>query len=85
MSKHFQFLAKSNKQTDVMVYHPIMPGDAVEFVNKIKAIPEDHTVNIRINSPGGSVTEGAAMINCIKELGDRCIATVEGWLHQWQA
>ncbi|ODN41606.1 head maturation protease, ClpP-related [Piscirickettsia litoralis] len=77
MYKRFQFLAQAN-QTDVMVYHPIMSGDAVEFVNKIKSIPEDHTVNIRINSPGGSVTEGAAMINCIKELDSRCIATVEG-------
>lgn len=74
---NFSFLAQSN-QTDVMIYHSIASGDAAYFIDKIKSIPEDHTVNIRINSPGGSVTEGAAMINCIKELGDRCIATVEG-------
>ncbi|APS46053.1 head maturation protease, ClpP-related [Piscirickettsia salmonis] len=74
---NFSFLAQSN-QTDVMIYHSIESGDAAYFIDKIKTIPEDHTVNIRINSPGGSVTEGAAMINCIKELGDRCIATVEG-------
>ncbi|QGP52514.1 ATP-dependent Clp protease proteolytic subunit 1 (plasmid) [Piscirickettsia salmonis] len=74
---NFNFLAQSN-QTDVMIYHSIASGDAAYFIDKVKAIPEDHTINIRINSPGGSVTEGAAMINCIKELGSRCIATVEG-------
>ncbi|QGP38414.1 hypothetical protein Psal182_00536 [Piscirickettsia salmonis] len=57
---NFNFLAQSN-QTDVMIYHSIASGDAAYFIEKIKYISEDHTVNIRINSPGGSVTEGAAM------------------------
>ncbi|QHS34519.1 hypothetical protein GW535_18775 (plasmid) [Piscirickettsia salmonis] len=46
---NFNFLAQSN-QTDVMIYHSIASGDAAYFIEKIKYIPEDHTVNIRINS-----------------------------------
>ncbi|WP_077217047.1 head maturation protease, ClpP-related [Piscirickettsia litoralis] len=77
MSTNFNFLAKSNKQTDVMLYGNIGSGNAKDFIQKIKSIPKDHKVNLMINSRGGDVMEGSAMVDCIKELGDRCVATVE--------
>lgn len=39
---------------------------AADFTIQLSAIPEDHAITVRINSQGGSVTEGYAIYNALK-------------------
>lgn len=72
---------------DILIYGSIGKSwwdeDAVSakaFVKEldglIKAGPGD--VHIRINSPGGNVGDGMAIYNAIRNVKDRCYATIEG-------
>ncbi len=63
--------------TDVMIYDEI--GEygvtAREFVNSIKRLD---AINLRINSPGGSVADGLAIYNAIRRHNGRVDAYIDG-------
>jgi len=48
-----------------------------EFIQELKQIPKNHKINIHINSPGGSVTDGLAIYSELKQVADRLTITVD--------
>jgi len=60
--------AGGEKKSEVSIFGEI--GDwgvsAADFASQLSAIPEDHAITVRINSQGGSVTEGYAIYNALK-------------------
>lgn len=56
------------KETEVLIFGEIgcWGVDAASFVSDLATIPEDHAITVRINSQGGSVTEGYAIYNALK-------------------
>lgn len=67
---------------DDRVYMQYMGLDGVSFNSIdefIAGIPEnDDTIDMRINSPGGVVPEGWAIIDKLRATGKKIIATIEG-------
>lgn len=49
----------------IALYNEISTGDAERVMAQLRAAPSDQ-VEVRINSPGGSVTEGLALFNMLK-------------------
>lgn len=60
--------ADGAKQSEVMIFGEIggWGVSAADFSSQLAAIPEDHAITVRINSGGGSVTEGYAIYNALK-------------------
>ena len=48
------------------------------FRDQLAAIPEDHTVELHINSNGGSVKEGVTIYNLLKQSGCKVRGIVDG-------
>ena len=71
--------ARGEKKSEVSIFGEI--GDwgvsAADFASQLSAIPEDHAITVRINSQGGSVTEGYAIYNALKRR-DNVTTVVEG-------
>lgn len=70
--------------TEIMVYDQIGVdpwfGDGIDaktFRKDIKAV-KTPTINLRINSPGGSVVDGAAMLSALDEFKGRIEVDVDG-------
>ena len=72
-------IAKS-QTTEVMIYDEIgnFGVDAKSFINEIKQIPNDTSVLLRINSPGGSVIDGLAIYDAISRMPQKVTARIEG-------
>lgn len=72
--------ASGEKQTDVMIFDEIglWGVTAKDFATALKAIPEDHAITVRINSPGGSVFDGYAIFNALKSRAASVTTRVEG-------
>ena len=72
-------IAKS-QMTEVMIYDEIgnFGVDAKSFINEIKQIPNDTSVLLRINSPGGSVIDGLAIYDAINRMPQKVTARIEG-------
>jgi len=52
---------------------------AKEFASALGALPADvHTINLHINSPGGLVYEGIAILNQLRQHSARVVAIVDG-------
>lgn len=52
---------------------------AKEFAGALGALPADvHTINLHINSPGGMVFEGVAILNQLRQHSARIVAVVDG-------
>lgn len=70
-SKWFEIRNKTEdgKSADIFLYDeisPYLPGsNAKDVVSQLKALSEVETLNVRINSPGGSVFEGMAIYNAL--------------------
>ena len=66
--------------TEVMIYDEIgnFGVDAKSFINEIKQIPNDTSVLLRINSPGGSVIDGLAIYDAISRMPQKVTARIEG-------
>lgn len=75
--------AKSEEVTEVLLYDQIGAdffGDGIsakDFRGQLKAI-KSATINLRINSPGGSVTEAAAMLSALDDHPARIEVDVDG-------
>ena len=63
-----------------MIYDEIgMYGiDAKSFIDEIKNIPNDTSVLLRINSPGGSVIDGLAIYDAINRMPQKATSRIEG-------
>jgi ATP-dependent protease ClpP protease subunit len=76
----------SEPAAEVLIYDRIGPGDwfqpdgvsAKAFNNEIAKLPANREIKLRINSPGGSVYEGLAIYNYLKERKDRLTCFVDG-------
>ncbi len=73
--------AESGDRTaDVYIYDVIDSWwgvNAAQFVKDLEALDVD-TINLRVNSPGGSVYDGVAIMNAISRHSATVIATVDG-------
>lgn len=60
--------ASGEKKSEVSIFGEIggWGVSAADFASQLSAIPEDHAITVRINSQGGSVTEGYAIYNALK-------------------
>ena len=60
--------AGGEKKSEVSIFGEIggWGVSAAYFTSQLSAIPEDHAITVRINSQGGSVTEGYAIYNALK-------------------
>tara|TARA_R110001592_G_scaffold331438_2_gene614303 strand:+ start:5034 stop:6038 length:1005 start_codon:yes stop_codon:yes gene_type:complete len=69
-----------SQATEVMIYDEIgMYGiDAKSFIDEIKNIPNDTSVLLRINSPGGSVIDGLAIYDAVNRMPQKVTSRIEG-------
>lgn len=80
----FELRAKSKTETDILLYGSISQWDEVRSSDFVKAVnkakDEGYTViNLRINSPGGSIFEGLAIATKIRMSDDLTInAYIDG-------
>jgi ATP-dependent Clp endopeptidase proteolytic subunit ClpP len=68
-------------QAEILLYDVIDPWfgiSAKQFHNELKALGEVSVINLRINSPGGSITEGMAFYNILKRQSAKVVAHVDG-------
>lgn len=72
--------ASGEKHTEVMIFDEIglWGVTAKDFATALKAIPEDHAITVRINSPGGSVFDGYAIFNALKSRAASVTTRIEG-------
>lgn len=86
MTRFWEIKAAANAEADLYIYDEI--GDAgffgesvsaKEFVSELRSIGRGvKTINLRVNSPGGSVWDGMAIKNALREHPAKVRATVEG-------
>lgn len=71
--------AANDDAVEVSIYDEIggWGVSAAAFVADIKAI-NARTINLRLNTPGGSITEGTAIYNALREHPARVVAHVDG-------
>ena len=77
--------AKANGEAEILIYGVIGGGffgegiTAKDFQKELKALPkETKTINVRINSPGGSVFDGWTIFNLLKQHPAKVITHVDG-------
>lgn len=76
----YRMEAKSGSTADVYIYDAIdswFGVDASQFVRDIAALDVE-TINLYVNSPGGSVFDGVAIMNALRRHKAQVIATVDG-------
>lgn len=83
MQKKFWVINKTSSDTaDVYLYGDIgylFGVTASSFVMELKELEKDYSnINIHINSNGGSVFEGLAIIACIKKSGAKLTGYIDG-------
>lgn len=76
----FDVVAKDN-ETTIYVYDAI--GDyygvtAMEFVKQLAGVPKNHTLHLRVNSPGGDVFEARAMVTALRDFKGKTVAHIDG-------
>lgn len=75
--------AKADKTAEVYIYDDIGEGwlggiSAKHFADEIKKLGAMNTINVRINSGGGSVFDGTAMYNTLVRNSARVVVDVDG-------
>ena len=71
--------AEGETSAEISIYDAIGSFDvnAKQFVDELKGINAD-TINLRINSPGGSVIDGNAMFNALQRHPAKVITHIDG-------
>lgn len=69
----------STDEASIFIYDEISVWgiNAQEFVKELRALTHP-TINVRINSPGGSVFDGVAIANALREHSSKVITHVDG-------
>lgn len=80
--KGFTIVAK-DKSADVFLYEEIGDGwmggiSAKRFADELNALGKLDTLNVYINSPGGSVFDGNAIFNTLKRNSARVVVSIDG-------
>lgn len=86
MSNWFEIKMKADKHAEIYIYDQIGKdfwgdGSAVEakkFIKDVKALGEIDSIDLRINSPGGSVFEGNAIYNFLMGLKAKKTVYIDG-------
>lgn len=79
-----KILAKSKDEAEVLVHEAIGDnwfGDGLtskRFAEDLKKIGDVKSIRVRINSPGGSVTDGVGIYNALRSHGARIVVDIEG-------
>lgn len=76
----YRMEAKSGTTADVYIYDAIdswFGVDAGQFVRDLAALDVE-TINLYVNSPGGSVFDGVAIMNALRRHKAQVVATVDG-------
>ncbi|MCW3766462.1 Clp protease ClpP [Paenarthrobacter sp. PAE-2] len=76
----YRMEAQSGSTADVFIYDAIDSWygvDAAQFVQDIAALDVE-TINLYVNSPGGSVFDGVAIMNALRRHKAQVVATVDG-------
>lgn len=83
MKLGYQIKAKGTKKAEVLIYEDI--GDswfggmsAKRFAEDLAKLGKLDEINVRINSPGGSVFDGIAIYNTLRSNGARVVVDVDG-------
>jgi ATP-dependent Clp endopeptidase proteolytic subunit ClpP len=79
----YQILNKSKDRAEIHLYEDIGEGwfggvSAKTFVDDIKKLGTVNHIDLRINSPGGSVFEGVTIYNVLKSHSARIVAHIDG-------
>jgi ATP-dependent protease ClpP protease subunit len=80
----YKVVAKGNDSAEIYVYGPIGQdwfGDGVsakQFADDLKALGKVKTIDLRINSEGGSVFDGKAMYSLLNENPAKIIVHIDG-------
>ncbi len=61
-----------NKQTEISIFDEIgMFGvSAKQFISDLQSVPTDHSILLKIHSPGGEVFDGNAIFNALQRRGN---------------
>lgn len=77
-------VARANKTAEILIHESIGEDwfgsglTSKRFARELKDLGDVDQIHVRINSPGGSVTDGVAIYNTLKAHGARVDVTVEG-------
>lgn len=77
MNKWFSIQNKADAPTEILIYEQIgkdwFTNDGIaakDFAEALAEIPKEKEILVRINSPGGSVWDGVAIFNMLKDRGN---------------
>lgn len=78
-----KIINKGNKKAEVLIYEDIGEGwmgglSAKRFAEDLKKLGALDQINVRINSPGGSVFDGVAIYNTLVNHGAQIIVDIDG-------
>jgi ATP-dependent Clp endopeptidase proteolytic subunit ClpP len=79
-NKWYEMTALANGATEIYIYDEIgyFGTTAKEFARDLKEINPNGSINLHINSPGGSVTDGIAIYNLLKNHSATVNVIVDG-------
>jgi len=83
MNKWFTIKSLSNENAEISIYDEIGQGlfsgvDAKGFIDELQALGHVNNISLHLNSPGGSVFEGAAIFNALKRNSAFITVYIEG-------
>ena len=84
MRHWFKMEKKADREAEVTIYDFIGKDwmgegvDAASFYDQLRALGEVETITLRVNSPGGVVTDGVAMYNLLDQHPARIVAVIDG-------
>ncbi len=76
----YNFSNTTEDETDILIYDEIgfWGIDASGFIRDLASV-KSPTINVRINSPGGSVFDGIAIYNSLAQHSAKIVVHIDGW------
>lgn len=83
MAANIKFVNRSAKTGEIWLYDVVGEGffggmSAKQFADELKGLGSVDTINLRINSPGGSVFDGVAIYNQLKRHPANIVVDIDG-------
>lgn len=81
---NYKIVCQGDDEAEVLIFDAIGPSfweetvTAKQFVKDLKAVGSNRKLNVRINSPGGSVFDGTAIYNALKAHAGDVVVNIEG-------
>lgn len=78
-----KFQAKANNAAEILIYEDIGEGwfggmSSKTFAENLQSLGDVNQINVRINSPGGSVFDGIAIYNLLRQHEAKITTTIDG-------